>query len=189
MGEARVLEVFQDVLADTDRRWREFNANHVRGDVRLGQTDMEVSGVSIQETVSVLGGAVDERNALAVMPEHYIVIGDIASGQRGMETFGMFGEPTYVHGEAGPDVPAEMPFQRDPSFPLAMFGEFLLRDNTDIHVGAFHQFRPTAGGFQLRSIFFVPKAAPMAVADGHKLHFAIEISNCAKVAHQIKNGG
>lgn len=183
LGEERVLEVFADVLADAERRWKEFNEGYVEGDVHTAEIEIEAHGIGFPETMAVLGGAASERDALAVMPEHYIVIGDLATGQRGMETFGMFGEPVYVHGVAGTEVPESMPFAKDPAFPVAVFGRMVLKsDDFPINVGALHQARPTADGFVVKSIFSCPKKAPKAIADGHKLHFAIEIVNSMKVA-------
>lgn len=186
LGEERTLAMFADVLADTDRRWKEFNRGYVEGDVHVAITEIEAAGVTMQETVAVLGGAVNVREALGVNPEHFIVIGDIDSGQRGMESFGMFGEPAYVHGTTS-DLPTGMPFEKDPSYPLAIYGSMLLKsDDTPINVGAFHQFRPGADGFAVKSTFFCPARAPRAIADGHKIHFAIEILNSIKFAHARK---
>jgi hypothetical protein len=184
LGEDRVLELFKDVVADAERRWKGFNEGYVAGDVHTATIEVEVTGVSLQDTVAVIGGAASERDALATMPEHYIIIGNINTGQRGMESFGMFGEPVYVHGVGGTEVPAEMPFEKDPSYPLTICGSMRLKsDDTPINVGACHQFRPGPDGFALKSIFFCPKRAPKAIADGHKLHFAIEITNSAKIAY------
>jgi hypothetical protein len=188
LGEQRVLELFKDVLADTDRRWRAFNEGYVEGDVQTATIEVEAVGVGIQETIAVVGGAKNERDALGVMPEHYIVIGDIATGQRGMETFGMFGEPAYVHGIASAEVPAFMPFEKDPAYPITIFGQMLLKsDDFPINVGALHQVRPSADGFSIKSTFSCPRKAPKAIVDGHKLHFAIEITNSIKVAYAQKN--
>lgn len=184
LGEQRALELFADVLADSERRWKEFNRGYVEGEVHAGTIEIEAHGVGIPETMEIIGGAKSERDALAAMPEHYIIIGDITTGQRGAESFGMFGEPVYVHGEASPEIPAAMPFSKDPAFPMTVYGKFLLKsDDTGINVGACHQFRPTPDGFAMKSTFFCPKAAPKAIADGHKLHFAIEIVNSMKIAH------
>lgn len=58
------------------------------------------------------------------------------------------------------------------------------RDDTPIHVGAYHMFRPNPDGFELKSTFFCPGKAPKAIADGHKMHFAIELVNSARYAHE-----
>lgn len=188
VGEDGILDLFRDVIEDTDRRWKTFIEGYIDGEVRTGQTDITVSGVSMQETMAGLAGG-DSDFALSIMPEHYIVIGGITAGQRGMETFGMFGEPSYVHGIASADVPDHFPFKKDPEYPMTLCGEMRLKsDDTPIHVGALHQLKPLDDGFTMRSIFFCPKAVPQAMADGHRLHFAIEICNGIKAAYAKKTG-
>lgn len=190
LGEDGVTELFADVLADSDRRWKQYNEGYVTGDVHTAGIEIDVTGVGIAEVVAVLGGVADLRAALAANPEHFFVVGDITTGQRGMETFGMFGEPTAFHGVGSSDpdaIPEAMPFGPDPDYPVRIYGSaLLLSDDTDIHVGAFHQFRPREDGFRVKSIFFCPRKAPRAVADGHKIHFTLEILNSVKTAHAAK---
>lgn len=188
-GEQKVLQLFKDVEADAERRWKEFNVDYDPAEIHSAVTEIEISGVDMKSTLAVLGGASDERQALSVNPEHYIVIGDITSGQRGMETFGMFGEPIYVYGTSSQNLPAGSPLKKDPAYPIAIYGEMKLKsDDTPVHVGAFHQLRPTDNGFASKSTFVCPKKAPKAIADGHKIHFALEITNSAKVAFQNLHG-
>lgn len=92
-------------------------------DAHTAEIVIEAQGIGFQETMSVLGGAIDQRDTLATNPEHFIDVGDIESGQRGAETFGMFGEPIYMHGVAGGELPEGLPFSKDPTFPVAVFGE------------------------------------------------------------------
>lgn len=187
LGEDGFLTVYRDVLADSERRWKEWAADYDPTSVHTAEIVVEAQGIGIQETMSVLGGAADQRDALAVNPEHFIVIGDIETGQRGAETFGMFGEPIYMHGVAHDTVPEGLPVQKDPAFPITLFGEMATKsDDTNFHVGALHQFRPTEDGFVVKSIFVAPGKAPRAIADGHKIHFALEIINSMKVAHARK---
>lgn len=155
--------------------------------VRTAETVVEGSGVSFLETMSIIGGAASEHDALATNPEHFIIIGDIDSGQRGSETFGMFGEPIYMHGIAYDTIPPDLPVVRDETFPVAVFGEMATKDDdTNFHVGAVHQFRPEEDGFVVKPTFIAPEAAPKAVADGHKIHFALEVINSMKIAHAKK---
>jgi hypothetical protein len=187
LGEAGMLEVYKDVLADSARRWKEWAADYDPAAVHTAEIVIEAHGIGFAETMSIVGGAASERDALATNPEHYVIIGDIQSGQRGMEAFGMFGEPVYMHGVAHDTVPADLPFGRDESFPIGVFGEMALKsDDTNFHVGALHQFRPTEDGFVVKSIFVAPGKAPKAIADGHKIHFALEIVNSMKIAYAKK---
>lgn len=183
LGEKETLKVYREVLADTDRRWKEYNRDYDPSQVHLGTTEIAVTGVSFQEAMATVSGTVDAKAALEVNPEHYIVVGDIAAGQRGMETFGMFGEPAFVHGVADKEIPRGLPIKKDPAYPLTLCGEMLLKsDDTSIHVGACHQVQPREDGFAMKSTFFCPGRAPKAIADGHKIHFALEIINGAKFA-------
>ncbi len=185
LGEEGIVALYREVLADSDARWKKFSQDYTPGEVHTSQTDITMTGVSLPETMRVLSGAV-LRNSLAVMPEHFMVVGDISSGQqRIMETFGLFGEPTFVYGTASTEFPDYMPFTADPEYPSRLYGELLLlSDSTEIHVGAAHQFRTQPDGFTIRSIFFCPKGAPRAIADGHTLHFAIELTRGMRIAHQ-----
>lgn len=182
--------MYRDVLADSERRWKGWAASYDPAAAHTAEITIDAHGVGFQETMAVVGGAVSARDALATNPEHFAIIGGIASGQRGMETFGMFGGPIRVHGVASDTVPAGLPVQRDDSFPIAVFGEMAtVSDDTNIHVGALHQFRPTEDGFVVKSTFFAPGDSPAVIAQGHKIHFALEIVNSLHIAHAAKRQG
>ncbi|MGI6557113.1 MAG: hypothetical protein ACOX1H_07400 [Pseudoramibacter sp.] len=184
MTEQEALELFDVPERDAERRWKAYAADYNPANAHLGVTEVQIKGIGIQETMAVLGGAGNKTQALGTFPDHFIVIGDIHEGQRGMETFGMFGEPVYVHGTSSDTIPEGLPVEVDESYPMRMFGEMLLkRDDTPIHVGAYHMFRPTPDGFDVKSTFFCPGKAPEAVAEGHKMHFALEIVNSARYAY------
>jgi hypothetical protein len=184
LGEDGFLEVYKDVLTDSSRRWKEWAATYDPAKVNWAEIVIDATGIGFQEAMAVIGGAASQRDALAANPEHFVIIGDIESGQRGAEAFGMFGEPVYMHGVAHDTVPAGLPFSRDESYPIGVFGEMATKDDdTNFHVGALHQFRPGDDGFSVKSIFVAPGDAPKAIADGHKIHFALEIINSMKIAH------
>lgn len=184
LSEEEMLKLFEVPEADAERRWKEYNADYDPAKVHVGVTEVSVQGVTMQEAMAIIGGATDERQAKEAFPEHYIVIGDIGSGQRGMETFGMLGEPVYVKGITT-EHPEELPIEPDASYPVKIAGEMALkRDGTPIHVGAYHMFRPSPDGFDVKSSFFCPGKAPKGVADGHKIHFAIEIVNSSIIAYR-----
>lgn len=183
LGEDGFLEAYKDVLADSARRWKGWAATYDPAKVNWAQIEIEAHGVGFQETMAIIGGAASQHDALATNPEHFVIIGDINSGQRGAEAFGMFGEPLYMHGVAHDSVPEGLPFSRDESYPIGVFGEMATKDDdTNFHVGALHQFRPAENGFSVKSIFVSPGDAPKAIADGHKIHFALEIVNSMKIA-------
>ncbi|MFT3888928.1 MAG: hypothetical protein QM713_12300 [Arachnia sp.] len=183
LGEEGFLEAYKDVLADSSRRYKGWAEDYNPAEAHWAEIVIEAQGVGFMETMSIIGGAASQRDALATNPEHFVIVGDIESGQRGAEAFGMFGEPVYMHGVAQDAVPEALPFQRDESFPIGMFGEMATKDDdTNFHVGALHQFRETDGGFVVKSIFTAPARAPKAIADGHKIHFALEVVNSMHIA-------
>jgi len=198
LGEEGILTLFKDVLTDSDRRWKEFNKEPIKEQgVQSCQIDLIVSGLTVKELLpsqedgdknGALFNLEDDRRAgLAIFPEHYLARGT-TKGVCGMENFGMFGEPTYVTGDIAADIPDYLPFKRDPDYPVCGAGEMRLQsDGTPIHVGAIHQYRPTENGFFLKSTFFCPKNAPKSVADGHKLHFAIELTNLIRATYNRLN--
>lgn len=188
LSEQEMLDLFRKPEKDAERRWKAYAEDYRPEDALTGTTEVSVRGVTVPETMAILGGAADMRQAVGTFAEHYIVIGDIKSGQRGMEAFGLFGEPVYVHGVAADIVPEGLPVEEDPSYPMTMFGEMLLKsDDTPIHVGAYHRFRPLADGFDVKSTLFCPGKAPRAIAEGHKIHFAIEIVNSAEAAYENRH--
>lgn len=189
LGADKVHELFKDVETDTDRRWKEYLEDYRPEDSHIGVTEIQVKGVTIPETLPVMGGGYGEKAALTINPEHYIVQGAITNGERqyGMEVFGMFGEPTYITGKAVQEVPVGLPFKKDPAYIKSMFGETMLgSDFTNIHLGAMHEFLPKENGFKMKSTFFCPGKTPQAIADGHKIHFALELTNSMKIAYQMK---
>lgn len=187
LSEQEMLDIFAAPRLDAERRWKEYAKDYDPKQSHMGITEVFINGVNIPETMAILGGASNKKQALATFPDHFIVIGDITTGQRGMESFGMFGEPVYIHGISSKQIPAELPIEKDDTYPIQIFGEMLLKsDNTPIHVGAYHMFCPTEDGFKLKSTFFCPSKAPAAIAWGHQLHFAIEIVNSASLAYENK---
>lgn len=187
LGESGTLDLLRDVLADSDRRWKKFAEGYVEGEFWVGQSDLEITGVTPQELLAGENEG-DPIFAYKVMPEHYLVLGTLAQGQTVMENFGMFGEPVYtaLDPEELPPLFAE---HRDAAYPMAMFSWVkLVSDGTPIHVAAFHQFKPSLIGFSVRSMFFCPKTAPKAVADGHQFHFALELSGAIELAYAKKIG-
>lgn len=183
LSEQEMLDLMAEPRLDAERRWKAFNEGYDPADAHVGVTEISVKGASFQQVMAVMNGAVSNTSGIAANPEHYIVIGDISTGQRGMEVFGMFGEPVFVHGVADKGIPEDLPVEPDPSYPLTVCGSMLLKsDDTPIHVGACHMVRPTQDGFDIKSTFFCPGKAPQAIADGHKYHFAIEIVNAARAA-------
>lgn len=176
LGLQGIENVLKEVLEGSDRRWKAWASEPIdEQGVWMSQTEFEFEGVTIEAFQQMMHNA-ELAWGLRIMPEHYLFEGAVSSGtQRIMETFGSFGEPTDTVGHFAP-VPDYVPFVRDERYPTALTGAiFLKSDNTPIYVGAIHELAPTENGFMQKSTFWCPKNAPKAIADGHTLHFAIEI--------------
>lgn len=109
LDEQKMLDLFEGAETDAERRWKEFNENFDPSDLRTSVTEISIVGATFQDVMAIMNGVVSDTSGLSVYPEHYIVIGDVESGQRGMEAFGMFGEPTFVHGIGGAEIPEGFP--------------------------------------------------------------------------------
>ncbi len=179
MSDEYTLEVFKDVIADTERRWHEWLSVPIEEQgYQIGVTRLSVKGMTVQEMQSSGALGAGGSDGKHIMPEHYVVAGDIATGQSGMKVFGMTGEPTHVHGTGQQEIPEGIPVEREPGFSVCLAGEtHLAVDDLNIHLGAIHEFKPTADGFEMKSTFFAPANAPRALSEGHPIHFAIEIAN------------
>lgn len=187
LGPEGTLELFKEVLMDSDKRWHEFNQTPIEEQgCWVGTTHIKATGIQLQDFSKAMGSIQIGDLPFQIMPEHYYVNGDISKEQQViMETFGMFGEPTLSYGTASQDIPAYVPVERLTDHPLIMAGETLLKhDDFNIHVGAIHQIAPTTEGLDIVSSFFCPKAAPKAIADGHTLHFALELGGMLEAAAQ-----
>lgn len=186
LGNEGILDLYRDVLADSDARWRLWASDYDPACAHTGVTEIAIRGISMQETVAVLGNASDPTMVYRTFAEHFLGEGAIATGQYIVETFGMLGEPTYVHGVASRgEIPEDIPVEPDSSYAMRLIGETLLAsDDTNIHVGAVHEIRPVENGLDFKSTFFCPGKAPASIAEGHKLHFAIELSNSARIAYE-----
>ena len=191
LDEIGTLELFKDILKNSDQRWKDYNKVPIEEQgVWLSQTDYKITGFTIQERLShsTTEDSGIKVSGLSVMPEHYIVKGTVSQGQEGMEVFGMFGEPTYIRGHLSA-IPDYVPVKQETDYPICQVGEvYLHSDGTPIHLGAIHQFKPIENGFLIKSIFFCPKNAPKAIADGHKIHFAIEMCNDLRIAFDNAHG-
>lgn len=179
MSDEYTLEVFKDRIADTERRWHEWLSVPIAEQgYQTSCTRLHFTGITVQEVQQsgALGAGGDAGKH--IMPEHYIVAGSIATGQSGMEVFGMLGEPTHIHGTGQPDIPEGVPVEREPGYPVCLAGEtHLASDDLNLHLGAIHEFKPGADGFDMKSTFFAPANAPHAISQGHTIHFAIEIGH------------
>ncbi|MFD1433002.1 hypothetical protein [Lacticaseibacillus yichunensis] len=178
LGQTGTRALFSPVLADSDRRWHAWNERPITTQgVRLGTTHIQVQGIDIKAYQAQMQTAQNGATPFQIMPEHYLVSGDVTGGRQTiMETFGMLGEPTLTYGTASQTIPVYVPVKRLADHPALMSGEtFLVADDLNIHVGAIHQVQPLPDGLDIQSTFFCPHNAPAAIAEGHTIHFALEL--------------
>lgn len=183
LGNEKTLEVMKPAFDDAAKRWKEFNKRPIEEQgCWLGVTTFHVEGASIQEVQKGLASVETGDTPYKINPEHYGVKGSIATGQTIMEAFGTFGEPVKTYGVGGKKIPAYTGAKRHEDYPVILAGEtHLADDDFNIHVGAIHEMKPNPDGFDIISTFFCPKDAPKDVADGHTIHFALEMGGMIKL--------
>jgi len=193
LGDEGFLNLFDDILMDSEKRWRSFSAVPIAEQgFQLAEVILNVSGLKFEQLVPAdkVDTNLEESNfamlsedkcaRLSVFPEHYIMGGSTVENFHGsVETVGMFGGPiALIPGEITPGIPDHIPIRFDPEYPIAFTAEVNFNsDGSPVNLGVVHAFRPTENGFVQKSTLFLPNNAPKALADGHKLHFAIELIN------------
>lgn len=188
LGNGRTMEVMKPIFEDSARRWHEFNQRPIEEQgCWLGVTHFDIKGLTMPQVQKAMATMQNGMTPFKIMPEHYGVAGEIATGQTIMEAFGCFGEPVCTHGIGSQTIPAYTGAKRHEDYPLVLAGEVHLADNDEnIHVGAIHEFKPNSKGLEIISTFFCPKDAPQAIAKGHTIHFALEIGGAMKLTAGVK---
>ncbi|GEO68315.1 hypothetical protein [Levilactobacillus acidifarinae] len=187
LGADQTYDLMKPLFDDSERRWKQFNQRPIEEQgCWLGVTKFDIQGLTLADFQAAMATAQDGETPYQIMPEHYGVKGTIQSGQTIMEAFGCFGEPTMTKGVATPEIPSFTGAQRHTDYPVCVAGALQLADGFDIHVGAIHEVKPVAGGLKIVSTFFCPKDAPKAIADGHTIHFALEVGEMLKLLAESK---
>lgn len=187
LGADQTYELMKPIFEDSAKRWLAFNKRPIEEQgCWLGVTKFNVTGLTAEKFQAGLATAQDGDMPFKIMPEHYGVKGSIIEGQTIMEAFGLFGEPVLTKGVGSDQIPTFTGAPRHQDYPLCLAGSVKLATGEDIHVGAIHECQPTADGFNIISTFFCPKDAPKAVADGHTIHFALEIGEMLKLIAKQK---
>lgn len=199
LGEQGFLDLYAEPLKASDAKWHDIVSVPIEEQgFRTAVTEFEVHGIALADMLpprekggmaasafAMMNGTRRER--VSVFPEHFLMgkvqIPDFTGN---CETFGMYGEPTLsVAGAIGAGIPAGLPYTKREDSVLAFTTDLALAsDNTPIHLGCTHEFAPLADGFRQVSTFFCPARTPEAMADGHKIHFAIEMLNDFILAHK-----
>ncbi|WEV40124.1 hypothetical protein [Lactobacillus sp. ESL0681] len=186
LGSQGTLDLYHDILLDSDKHWHEYNEVPIEEQgCQTATTHLVVSGVDIQSFGQGINNVTGGDLAFKINPEHYYVNGELSTGkQEIMETFGMFGEPTLTYGKPAKEIPDYYPVKRLEDHPMCMAGEtYLVHDDFNLHVGAVHQIKPLPDGIDIVSTFVCPNNAPKAIAQGHTVHFALELGGMLTLLH------
>jgi len=180
LGVEGLKELFRDELLATDQMWKDANDVPEGAPSLYAQTDVKVTGVTLEEVGKVINlNAIHEVYA-QMHPDHCFAKGDGKLLEH-MEVFGHFGGPTWLY--AHPSETISVPVERDEAYPMVMAGSTTLAsDGTPMNLFAYHQFKPLDDGFAIKQCAIFPPGTPQDIVEGHKLHLAIEIWEGAKLA-------
>lgn len=179
-GPAGLKTLYREQLLASDKMWKAANDAPEGAPLLLAQTDIKVTGVSLEDLAQVVNLDAIHHVYAAMHPDHDFASGDSTRLEH-METFGHYGGPTWLY--AHPDPTISVPVERDADYPMLMAGHTTLAsDGTPMNLYAYHQFKPLGNGFAIKQCAAFPPKTPMPIVDGHKLHLAIEIWEAAKLA-------
>lgn len=177
---------------DTDYMSTKYTSkvSHQANNYNLSNTIVKVSGMTLEQFLGWFGGrkaANDRRQMLLANPEHYVVTTKEVNGSAGqelIETMGLFERPMhyYLHFT---DDPHNYPAPRLAGYPkyMCVVGSDA-RTGKDAGIVAMHQFKPEDDGFTANLNIYFDKNYPVALANGHTKHLAIEFSNWIRAAYQ-----
>lgn len=177
---------------DTDYMSTQYTSkvSNQTGNYNLSNTIVKVSGMTLEQFLGWFGGrkaANDREQMLIANPEHYVVTTKEVNGSAGqelIETMGLFERPMhyYLHFT---DDPNNYPAPRLEGYPkyMCVVGSDA-RTGKDAGIVAMHQFKPEDNGFTANLNIYFDKNYPIALAQGHTKHLAIEFSNWIKAAFQ-----
>ena len=181
---------------NTQKHWAEWNAVPIEEQgYQICVCEFEVAGMGIPSMGKGAKGQPSSTMMTAarakkyeVYPEHLITGRSMeGKGKGSMEVVGMYGEPSLLMaGKVFRGVPDYVPYEADPSYPVASTVELVFEDGTPTNMGVTHMFRPAAdgNGFRQRSVLYTPANAPRMMMTGHQIHFAIEMTNDYTLAYQ-----
>lgn len=177
---------------DTDYMSTQYTdkVSHQKGNYNLSNTVVTVKGMTLDQFLGWFGGrkaANDRKQMLLANPEHYLVTTKQVNGSAGqelIETMGLFERPMhyYLHFT---DDPNNYPAPRLAGYPkyMCVVGSDV-RTGQDAGIVAMHQFKPEEDGFTANLNIYFDKNYPVALANGHTKHLAIEFSNWIRAAYQ-----
>jgi hypothetical protein len=175
----KIIELYREDFKLSDSMWKELGFSQKKP-MKVSHCDMSVTGRSLQEFMGIMRAMQeDDRVGLAAHPEHFICHVSFDDGNLlGIEPFGMYGTPTLVNVDVVKDseLSSRILADKDPEFPVSMAGTAFLADGVTPVNCPFHQFKPTADGFEVKTAVYWPENTPDEIVTGHSLHLAMEFS-------------
>jgi hypothetical protein len=184
---SEMQELYKEELKISDAMWKKANEGFEFGKDRMQESKARliVTGIDTSQLTNTaqnpeeLGEASADSSAI-MNPEHFF-ISPRKDGLEGMETFGMYGEPTDMIVKVDNDIQTQI--QRDPVYPIVSAGfPLLASDGTPMHNIPYHQYKPIENGLDIKLAVLLPPKAPKEIAIGHQWHLAIEFWEMMKAA-------
>ncbi len=185
IGRPAMIEFLHDSIEASDAMWTDIARNSPRREsLQQGIVEVHARGVTLPMFM-LFNRAMMKANSLdgpsRVHPEHYSFEASGGGSQTIIETFGMYGEPSYLYLEPGKDD--WRPIQPDPDTVMCMMGNtYLAHGRVDTKLVGFHQFKPCDDGIKVKLGVFLPQAAPKEMLEGHIWHLLVEFNNALHIA-------
>lgn len=185
IGRPGVIGLLHDSIEASDAMWKDIaDSSPRREDLQQGIVEVHARGITLPQFM-LFNQAMMKANALEgpsrVHPEHYSFEASGGGTQTIVETFGMYGEPSFLLLEPGKDD--WRPIRPDPDTVMSMIGNtYLAHGKVDTKLVGFHQFKPCDDGIRVKLGVFLPQAAPKEMLEGHKWHLLVEFNNALRIA-------
>ena len=186
-GREGMVQLLEGPIRTSDALWRDIaDASPYRAGFRRAAVEVETRDISLEQFAlfnQKLAKANSVGLASKIHPEHYSFEAGTGGTQTIIETFGMYGEPSYFH--LKPVTDGWRPEEPDEDTVLSMAGEtYLVHGQRDTKLVGFHQFKRTDGGMKVKLGAYLPAAAPDEMVSGHRWHLMIESANVLELAAQ-----
>ena len=187
LGFQGTQKLYQKEMERCDEMWRSIVKDFDESEpMQVCSADIEVSGLSAQEFGGAMQAALSGEKGVIIRlePDHfeYQPVEGEDTQKCGMEVMGMYGGPNVVFTVTDPALAARV--TPSEGFRSTGCGTSMLRDGTSRQDIAFHQIKPTADGFIMRTSVYFPKGTPQEMVDGHKIHLAIETTEMIRMAYR-----
>lgn len=184
---SEMQELYKEPLKTSDEMWKKANEGFKFGRDKMQESHAHLIVKGIDPSVLTnttqdpekLGESSADSSAI-MNPEHFFIT-PRKDGLEGMETFGMYGEPSDMIVQVNNDLQTQI--KRDPEYPIVSAGfPVLASDGTPMHNIPYHQYKPIENGLDIKLAVLLPPKAPKEIAQGHQWHLAIEFWEMMKNA-------